>query len=105
MNIREFRESDLEEMIMIWNDIVEEGIAFPQEDILNLQSGNDFFSSQTYNGVATINERIIGLYILHPNNVGRCSHLLHIPPACLAVAIPDGRDSRHTALRFHPQRL
>lgn len=47
MNIREFRESDLEEMIMIWNDIVEEGIAFPQEDILNLQSGNDFFSSQT----------------------------------------------------------
>lgn len=87
MNIREFRESDLEEMIMIWNDIVEEGIAFPQEDILNLQSGNDFFSSQTYTGVATINERIVGLYILHPNNVGRCSHIAN---ASYAVS-PDMR--------------
>lgn len=62
-------------MIEIWNEIVEDGITFPQEDILNLKSGNDFFSSQTYTGVAVLDEKIVGLYILHPNNVGRCSHI------------------------------
>ncbi|MBQ2654462.1 MAG: GNAT family N-acetyltransferase [Methanobrevibacter sp.] len=75
MNIREFHENDLKEMIDIWNEIVEEGNAFPQENILNLESGKDFFSSQTYTGVAILNERVVGLYILHPNNVGRCSHI------------------------------
>lgn len=75
MNIREFCDSDIEEMIEIWNEIVEEGIAFPQEDILNLNSGKDFFSSQTYTGVAILNKKVVGLYILHPNNVGRCSHI------------------------------
>jgi L-amino acid N-acyltransferase YncA len=62
-------------MIEIWNEIVEDGITFPQEDILNLKSGNDFFSSQTYTGVAVLDGKIVGLYILHPNNVGRCSHI------------------------------
>ena len=75
MNIREFCKKDVKEMIGIWNEIVEDGIAFPQEDILNLKSGNDFFSSQTYTGVAVLDEKIVGLYILHPNNVGRCSHI------------------------------
>ncbi|MBE6504857.1 MAG: GNAT family N-acetyltransferase [Methanobrevibacter millerae] len=75
MKIREFCDSDVEEMIEIWNEIVEEGIAFPQEDILDLKSGYEFFSSQTYTGVAILDKKIVGLYILHPNNVGRCSHI------------------------------
>ncbi|MBR0058756.1 MAG: GNAT family N-acetyltransferase [Methanobrevibacter sp.] len=75
MKIREFCDSDVEEMIEIWNEIVEDGIAFPQEDILDLKSGHEFFSSQTYTGVAILDEKIVGLYILHPNNVGRCSHI------------------------------
>lgn len=75
MKIREYCQDDLEEMIDIWNDIVEEGISFPQEDMLDLQSGREFFSSQTYVGVAISNEHVVGLYILHPNNVGRCGHI------------------------------
>ena len=75
MDIREFCDSDIGEMIEIWNEIVEEGIAFPQEDILNLNSGKDFFSSQTYTGVAILNKKVVGLYILPPNNVGRCGHI------------------------------
>lgn len=34
----------------------------------------DFFNSQSHVGVAFDGE-ILGLYILHPNNVGRCSHI------------------------------
>lgn len=74
--IRAYQQSDLQSMIAIWNEVVEEGIAFPQEEMLDEQSGQAFFSSQTYCGVAEDeNHAILGLYILHPNNVGRCGHI------------------------------
>lgn len=62
-------------MIRIWNEVVEEGIAFPQEEVLDLNTGAEFFSSQSYTGVAEEYGIIYGLYILHPNNVGRCGHI------------------------------
>ncbi len=76
ITVRKYEEKDLPEMIEIWNEIVEEGIAFPQEDILDKDSAKKFFGSQSYTGVAE-NEKgdIIGLYILHPNNIGRCGHI------------------------------
>ena len=75
MLIRQYTEQDLPEMIRIWNEVVEEGIAFPQEEILDLNSGAEFFSSQSYTGVAEEDGIIYGLYILHPNNIGRCGHI------------------------------
>ncbi|MBR2524755.1 MAG: GNAT family N-acetyltransferase [Clostridiales bacterium] len=75
MQIREYTNRDLPDMIRIWNDIVDEGIAFPQEELLNAETGAAFFSSQSYTGVAEEDGRIYGLYILHPNNVGRCGHI------------------------------
>lgn len=75
MTIRGYRESDLPEMTEIWNEVVREGIAFPQENELDENSGRDFFAAQTYCGVAEENGEIVGLYILHPNNVGRCGHI------------------------------
>lgn len=75
MIIREFNLDDLDEMISIWNEIVDEGIAFPQETPLWPKSGLEFFSSQTYTGICSIDGEIVGLYILHPNNIGRCSHI------------------------------
>ena len=74
MIIRGFTKDDLPEMISIWNEIVEEGNAFPQEEALTLKTGFAFFNSQSHVGVAFDGE-ILGLYILHPNNVGRCSHI------------------------------
>ena len=62
-------------MIRIWNEVVEEGIAFPQEEVLDMASGASFFASQSYTGVAEEDGTIYGLYILHPNNVGRCGHI------------------------------
>lgn len=36
-----------------------------------------FFQEQTYTGIAFDKDsgEIVGLYILHPNNVGRCGHI------------------------------
>ncbi len=64
-------------MMDIWNEVVEEGIAFPQEEFLTQESGKKFFGAQTYCGVAedTDTGKVYGLYILHPNNVGRCGHI------------------------------
>lgn len=77
MLIRAYEEKDLESMIKIWNEVVEEGVAFPQEECLDSLSGSSFFAAQTYTAVAEDENShdISGLYILHPNNVGRCGHI------------------------------
>lgn len=75
--IRKYTNSDLAMMIKIWNEVVEEGKAFPQMECLDIISGREFFDSQTYCGVAEDSDsnEILGLYILHPNNIGRCGHI------------------------------
>ena len=76
MTIREYEEEDIDGMIAVWNEIVEAGDAFPQEEPLTHDTGKEFFAAQTYTGVA-VDEggKVVGLYILHPNNVGRCGHI------------------------------
>lgn len=77
ITVREYRSGDVKAMNDIWNEVVEDGIAFPQEECLDEVSGADFFEGQTYCAVAE-NSRtgeLLGLYILHPNNVGRCGHI------------------------------
>lgn len=86
MQIRKYKTDDIQQMITIWNEIVDEGIAFPQEELLDEATGEQFFSSQSYCGVAADeNGNIFGLYILHPNNVGRCGHICN---ASYAVSSP-----------------
>lgn len=76
ISVRKYKDSDLAAMIDIWNQVVEDGIAFPQEDNLDEESGARFFDEQTYAAVAEDeNGKIYGLYILHPNNIGRCGHI------------------------------
>lgn len=76
VKVRGYLPSDLRGMMDIWNEIVEKGEAFPQEDTLGLDEAAAFFGSQSFCGVAeNANGDIVGLYILHPNNVGRCGHI------------------------------
>ena len=75
MQVREYTKGDLPEMIRIWNEVVDEGVAFPQEEMLDEAGGEAFFASQSYSGVAVEDGKVYGLYILHPNNIGRCGHI------------------------------
>ena len=77
IKVREFNESDIQAANEIWNEVVEDGVAFPQEECLTEKSGLEFFKSQSYTGIAYDEETgdIVGLYILHPNNIGRCGHI------------------------------
>ena len=75
MEVRKYCEDDVPAMVRIWNEVVEEGVAFPQEDFLDEESGRAFFAAQSCCGVAVADGRVVGLYILHPNNIGRCGHV------------------------------
>ena len=44
MLVRKYRESDIKDMLNIWNDIVEEGTAFPYEETLDISDAAYFFS-------------------------------------------------------------
>ncbi len=75
--VRRYVEDDVKDMIKIWNEVVEDGIAFPQEESFSYTDGKIFFENQTYCAVAENIEdgEVLGMYILHPNNVGRCGHI------------------------------
>jgi len=84
MIIREFTAADIDAAKEIWNEIVREGRAFPQMECLDEETGLEFFSSQSYTGLCLdADGSVLGLYILHPNNVGRCGHICN---ASYAVA-------------------
>lgn len=73
--LREYREEDIPSMVEIWNTVIDEGNAFPQLDPLKRTEAEQFFGSQSFTCVAEDGEELLGLYILHPNNVGRCGHI------------------------------
>ena len=116
IEVRAYEENDLPEMIRIWNEVVEEGIAFPQEDVLAPDTGKVFFAGHTYNAVAVNADtgEICGLYILHPNNVGRCGHIcnasyavsskergLHIGEKLVADSLVQGKQHGFSVLQFN----
>ena len=83
IQVRAYTENDIAAMADVWNEVVRDGIAFPQENELTAQQAAEFFAEQTHCGVAEEGGRVIGLYILHPNNIGRCGHIAN---ASYAVA-------------------
>lgn len=77
ITIKSYDRLYIKEAIAIWNEVVEEGVAFPQKEPLTEESGHAFFMEQSFTGIAVDenNGEMVGLYILHPNNVGRCGHI------------------------------
>ncbi len=75
MNIRGFEKKDVQAMADIWNEVVEAGQAFPQEEKLTADMAERFFSEQRFTAAAEENGEIVAMYTLHPNNVGRCGHI------------------------------
>ena len=42
MLIRKYKKDDISQMINLWNEVVEDGIAFPQEEYLDIETGEAF---------------------------------------------------------------
>lgn len=75
MEIFKYNIKYLDEVLELWNSIIEEGIYFPQIDKLKREDANSYFESQDYTGIVIDNNKVCGVYILHPNNIGRCGHI------------------------------
>lgn len=91
ITVRAYESFDCADATAIWNAVVREGLAFPQEEELTLESAQQFFASQSYTAVAvTEKAEVVGLYILHPNNVGRCGHICNT-----SYAVKEGLRGQH----------
>ncbi len=75
--IRPYRPHEIARMTEIWNEVIRDGVAYPQTDPMTEEEAKRFFARQTHTAVAVDEEteEVLGLYILHPNNVGRCGHI------------------------------
>ena len=52
ITVREFRSEDTKDAIAIWNEVVDQGKAFPQLEDLGVEDGEAFFKEQSYTGIA-----------------------------------------------------
>ena len=75
MELRLYQPEDIPQMTEIWNQVVEEGNAFPGEELYDQEGMARFLGEQSAAVCAVEGDRVLGLYILHPNNIGRCSHI------------------------------
>ena len=75
-------------MRLIWNNVVEDGRAFPQLEALSEEGAAVFFAEQTRSAVAVdeATGKVLGLYILHPNDIGRKAHVANASYAVAADA-------------------
>ena len=87
ITVEKYTDADLPALREIWNEVVREGVAFPQLDELTEDAAREFFAAQDYTAVARDESgRVLGLYILHPNNVGRCGHQANASYAVASAA-------------------
>ena len=54
--IRPFQREDVADAVCIWNQVVEDGVAFPQTELLDEVSGMEFFLEQSFTGIAVDEE-------------------------------------------------
>lgn len=52
MEIRKFEKQDIPALMRIWNEVVDAGQAYPQEEDLTPDNAEEFFASQSFTGVA-----------------------------------------------------
>lgn len=112
--IREYKDNDILPMQHIWNEVVNEGIVFPETNPLIIEESKTFFANQSFSAVAEKDNEIVGLYVLHPNNVGRCGHLcnasyvvkssargLHIGEQLVKHSLEKGKELGFRILQFN----
>lgn len=75
ITIERYEEKDLEGVRKIWNEITQKGNAFPGEEIYDPKGMAEFLAGQTRVTCAKQEGKVVGFYILHPNNVGRAGHI------------------------------
>lgn len=72
---RAYEKNDVPKMTEIWNAILRDGEAFPGETMLTEKDFEQMLAEQSAVTCMVVDGELAGYYVLHPNNIGRCSHV------------------------------
>ena len=75
ISFSEYKREYLAKMTAVWNDILEDGVAFPGVELYEEADFERHLKEQSAATCMLAGDELAGYYILHPNNVGRCSHV------------------------------
>ena len=74
--IRDAQEKDLPQIVEVFNEVIDEGVAFPWEEDFTIETGRSFFFSQDACRVAVSeDDTVLAVAIVHPNAIGRSGHI------------------------------
>lgn len=86
VTVRGYNIDDVPAMAEIWNEVVKRAMPSHRKRPSTMMV-QKVFASQTFCGVAEYEGETVGMYILHPNNVGRCGHIANASYAVKAPAV------------------
>lgn len=75
IDFRKYEQNDLKKMRQMWNVIIEDGVAFPGMELLKENEFESMLKHQDVVYCMIVDQHVVGYYILHPNNIDRCSHV------------------------------
>lgn len=118
IEIKEYTKNNLKTTIQIWNEVVEDGVAFPQEELLTEESGKEFFRAQTYSAVAKnkesgevyeeINDRKwkMKTYINKSNDEIIKKHIANMNEFCIEnIDFEQGKEQLQMIYRYYVKRF
>lgn len=73
--LERYDQRHLDQALAIWNQVVEQGDSFPGDTPLTAPQAHEMFLAQTETVCALAEGQVVGVYILHPNGIGRLSHI------------------------------
>lgn len=73
--IRTVEEKDMHQVMNLCNEIIEEGNSLPWNVPFDERTIREMVSAQSAVFCACRGDEVLGFYILHPNNIGRCGHI------------------------------
>lgn len=65
----------LKQMTDMWNAVLLDGDAFPGEEYYSEANFADYLNRQSLVTCAWWEEELVGFFVVHPNNIGRCEHI------------------------------
>lgn len=75
LTFRSYQAQYLSDMVKTWNTVLTDGTAFPGEELYDDASFETMLLQQSAVTCVFYDNRYAGFYLIHPNNIGRCSHI------------------------------
>ncbi|MDP4146670.1 MAG: N-acetyltransferase [Bacillota bacterium] len=73
--IRKFKSEDLNDIVSIWNEVIDEGESFFWKDYFSTDTISGILKNQKAVYCSVFDNEVVGFYILHDNFPGRGSHI------------------------------